>query len=285
MRERPVFELGKPPIAENGLLCDEQRAFWKENGYLVLRGALSEVEADEVLAEVDRQWAEHAGNDHEVDVLTGPHANQTFKMQDIPVGSRDQVYKLNNLFARVDRIRQIAYSPAVKPTLVELLGGEPMICNSLNFERGSQQGAHVDTWYMPPPVEDMMVAASFALEDVDDDNGPLFYYPGSHRIPGYRFSHGLLNEIPVEASACHAYLEHEVAARHLAAVRFSGKKGDVFLWHSQLLHGGDPIRDFSRTRRSMVVHYWREQDLAAKAKRRDAHGAYLGRTLRGEITF
>ena len=267
------------------VLSEEQRAFWEKNGYLILRGALSEADVDAVLAEVDRQWAEPDGNDHVVDVLTGPHANQTFKMLDIPPGSRQQVYKLNNLFARVDRIRQIAYTPNVKVAVAELLGGEPLICNSLNFERGSQQGAHVDTWYMPPPVQDRMVAASFALEDVDEYNGPLFYYPGSHRIPGYRFSHGLLNEIPAEAPACHAYLERELAERQLPAVRFSGRKGDVFLWHSQLLHGGDPIRDFNRTRRSMVVHYWREQDLPAEASRKDVRGAYLGRTLRGEISF
>jgi phytanoyl-CoA hydroxylase len=278
-------DLAAGGLAKGQALSEDEHAFWSENGYLVLRGALSEAEADEVLAEVDRQWSQSSDNDHEVDVLTGPHANQSFKMHSAPEGSRHQVYKLNNLFARIDRIRQIAYTPRVKGALVDLLGGEPMICNSLNFERGSQQGAHVDTWYMPPPVTDMMVAASFALEDVDEDNGPLFYYPGSHRIPGYRFSHGLLNEIPAEAPACHAYLQEEIASRGLSPVRFSGRKGDVFLWHAQLLHGGDPIRDFRRTRRSMVVHYWRADDLPSEASRQDAYGAYLGRTLRGEISF
>jgi ectoine hydroxylase-related dioxygenase (phytanoyl-CoA dioxygenase family) len=65
-----------------------------------------------------------------------------------------------------------------------------------------------------------------------------------------------------------------------------GKSGDVLLWHAQLLHAGRPIRDMGKTRSSLVVHYWRKQDLPGGAVRVDpAAGAYLGHTLRGEITF
>ena len=167
-----------------------------------------------------------------------------------------------------------------------MLEGEPLICNSLNFERGSQQHFHIDTWYMPPPVEGRMVVASIALDDVDADNGPIAYYPGSHRIPAYRFSTGRLNEVPAEMPQCRAHLDREIAARGLGEVEFRGRSGDVFLWHAQLLHGGRPIRDMARTRASLVVHYWRASDLPAELVRRDpAAGAYLGRTLRGEIAF
>jgi ectoine hydroxylase-related dioxygenase (phytanoyl-CoA dioxygenase family) len=34
------------------------------------------------------------------------------------------------------------------------------------------------------------------------------------------------------------------------------KKGDVFIWHANLVHGGSPIKDPAITRKSMVVHYY-----------------------------
>jgi ectoine hydroxylase-related dioxygenase (phytanoyl-CoA dioxygenase family) len=34
------------------------------------------------------------------------------------------------------------------------------------------------------------------------------------------------------------------------------KKGDVLIWHANLIHGGAPIRNKALTRKSMVVHYY-----------------------------
>ena len=271
-------EASKPP------LTGEQLRDWSRNGFLVLPGLLTREEVETVERVIDDEWARRDGNLHEVDLLTGPSAFRTFKMQDVPDGSRREAYKLNNLFVRRAEIRAIALSRKMKAILAQLLEAEPLICNTLNFERGSQQPYHIDTWYMPPPVDNRMVAAWFAVDDVDATNGPLTYYPGSHLIPAYRFSHGRLNEIREERPRCDAYLESEIAARGLEATEFHGKRGDVFLWHAQLLHGGRPITDMARTRKSMVVHYWRACDVGSGDALDDpASGRYLRRTLRGEI--
>ena len=37
---------------------------------------------------------------------------------------------------------------------------------------------------------------------------------------------------------------------------FLPKKGDVIIWHANLIHGGAPVTDPSLTRKSMVVHYY-----------------------------
>jgi phytanoyl-CoA hydroxylase len=273
--------------AESGRGLDEaQLAQWERDGFLALRGWVTPAERARVLAAVDDEWARRPHPDHEVDVLTGPHAWRTFKMAEVPPQVRGEAYKLNNLFARRREIRSVALSPSLSRALGQLLEGEPLICNSLNFERGSQQPFHIDTWYMPPPVDNRMVVASIALDDVDADNGPVAYYPGSHKIPAYRFSTGRLNEVPAEMHLCMAHLEREIAARGLQPEEFHCRGGDVFIWHAQLLHGGRAIRDMARTRTSLVVHYWRAEDLSAGEVRRDPQaGAYLGRTLRGEIAF
>ena len=277
----------RPAAARNvAALSASQVADWERDGFLILRGFMSPEEVATVCRAVDDEWSRRDGNDHEIDVLTGPQAWRTFRMAEAPLEARGEAYKLNNLFARRRDIRAVALSPRLTAVLAQLLEGEPMICNSLNFERGSQQPFHIDTWYMPPPVDNRMVVASICIDDVDADNGPVAYYPGSHRIPGYRFSDGRLNEKREEAPLCRAYLDREIQSRGLKEEEFRGKSGDVLLWHAQLLHGGRTIRDPRRTRSSLVVHYWRACDMPAGDVRTDpAAGKYLGRTLRGEIEF
>jgi phytanoyl-CoA hydroxylase len=281
-----LFRRERAPSEGALTLAPEQLDSWEANGFLALRGFVSSAEIARIRAVVDDEWRRAPGNDHAVDVLSGEHAGRTFRMSEAPPAARKEVYKLNNLFARRSEIRQVALSPRLRSVCAQLLEGEALICNSLNFERGSQQPFHIDTWYMPPPVDDRMVVASIALDDVDAGNGPVAYYPGSHRIPAYRFSTGRLNEVPAEMHLCMAHLEREIAARGLAPEEFHCKSGDVFIWHAQLLHGGRAIRDMARTRSSLVVHYWRAGDLDPAEVRRDPHaGAYIGRTLRGEIAF
>ena len=267
-----------------GPLTKAQLRAWSRDGFLVLPGVMTDEEARRIDEVLDNEWARREGNVHEVDLLTGPHAWRTYKMYEVPDGSRAQVYKLNNLFVRRPEVRSVALSPTMRAILRQILEAEPLICNSLNFERGSQQPYHIDTWYMPPPVDNRMVAAWFALDDVDATNGPLSYYPGSHLIAPYRFSDGRLNENRDERPQCDEYLRSEIARRGLHPAEFHGKRGDVFLWHAQLLHAGRPILDMNRTRKSMVVHYWRACDVGSEQMREDpASGSYLRRTLRGEI--
>lgn len=40
------------------------------------------------------------------------------------------------------------------------------------------------------------------------------------------------------------------------------KKGDVFIWHANLMHGGEPMLNKEQTRKSMVVHYFANDVIA-----------------------
>ena len=49
---------------------------------------------------------------------------------------------------------------------------------------------------------------------------------------------------------------HEFSAeRGLKTERFMAKKGDVLIWHGDLMHGGAKIVDPSLTRKSLVAHF------------------------------
>ena len=53
----------------------------------------------------------------------------------------------------------------------------------------------------------------------------------------------------------------------LEVQRFTCRRGDVFIWHAGLLHGGSPIDDAQQTRRSFVVHYCTAANKTARAGR------------------
>jgi ectoine hydroxylase-related dioxygenase (phytanoyl-CoA dioxygenase family) len=188
---------------------------------------------------------------------------------------------LNDLYLTRPEVRQMALDARLVRVLRDLLDGAPAICNSLHFERGSQQAFHFDTYYMPGPCVGGLIVSSICLEDVDVQAGPVRYYPGSHRIPPYRFSHGGVHAVPDEMELATKYALGEVERRELAEQPFLGRKGDVLLWHEQLYHGGSPIADQAKTRRSLVTHYWK-RDLIELApgwtlRKQNRHGGYIER--------
>jgi len=47
----------------------------------------------------------------------------------------------------------------------------------------------------------------------------------------------------------------QMRERGLEVAAFTCRRGDAFIWHSGLVHGGSPIDNADQTRRSFVVHY------------------------------
>ena len=173
---------------------------------------------------------------------------------------RDHRVKVNDLYLEMEEVRWLALGEKVAPILKNLLGHTPTLCNSLYLVRGSTQPAHVDAIYMTPRTHTHLIATWVALEDAHEDAGQLEYYPGSHKIEQMKFSTGLYNSIPEEMPAWAEYMAAEVERLGLQKQQFAAKKGDLFIWHAHLLHGGGPIRDMSRTRKSLVFHYFSEED-------------------------
>ena len=136
----------------------------------------------------------------------------------------------------------------------------PVLCNTLNLMKGSSQSIHIDSLFMTPQTPRHLIATWIALEDVDPTAGPLVYYPGSHQIPLYRFRDGSHHATGEEMPDWSRYIESEIERRGLEKKTFLAEKGDVFIWHSDLAHGGGTIQDPGKTRRSLVCHYYTEPD-------------------------
>jgi ectoine hydroxylase-related dioxygenase (phytanoyl-CoA dioxygenase family) len=51
-------------------------------------------------------------------------------------------------------------------------------------------------------------------------------------------------------------IESVIHEHDLQLKKFLPKKGDMLIWHANLLHGGSPITKPNKTRKSMVAHYF-----------------------------
>ena len=159
-----------------------------------------------------------------------------------------------------EEVREIICNEKIASIIFDLLKGFPVICNSLYFERGSEQRMHFDTFYMPPKTPGKMLATWIALEDVNDLNGPLIYYPKSHKIKPYIFSNNRTIALNNEMKGFDNFINNEISKKNLKPRKLFAKAGDVFIWHSQLYHGGAKIIDDKITRKSIVTHYFEEKD-------------------------
>jgi ectoine hydroxylase-related dioxygenase (phytanoyl-CoA dioxygenase family) len=147
-----------------------------------------------------------------------------------------------------------------------LLGRRVVPFQSLNFTEGSEQRAHSDSIHMTTEPPGYLIATWIALEDIAADSGPLFYYPGSHRLPWIMTpdydSGNTAYTIGSDSNRHYEDRIEQLIREHgLEKKLFLPKRGDVLIWHANLLHGGSPIARAGATRRSMVCHYYAENAL------------------------
>jgi phytanoyl-CoA hydroxylase len=244
------------------LLSDSDRAHFFDDGYLVLRQFATADEVAVVNRAVDRVWNDKSiYNPVTVSAYTGtPEYTETY-IRRVDDRARAMGSKLNHLYLYDHAVLDLLVSDKVMDVVGNLIEGTPLLFNGLNLEQGSQQRFHFDTFYMPPLSENRMAVLWFALEDVEPGSGELQYYPRSHTIPPYRFSHGEIWALNDEMPAFDEYIEVQLGDRGLKPEKFRGASGDVFIWHAQLYHGGSAIEVPGSTRRSMVAHYWRVEDM------------------------
>lgn len=147
-----------------------------------------------------------------------------------------------------------------------ILGKKVELFQSINFLKGSQQRTHSDSIHMTTFPYGNLVAIWVALEDVKLESGPLHYYPGSHKLPyvmnrdygniGTKYKLG-----PKSYTDYENHIEEVLVKNKLKKEIILAKKGDVLIWHANLLHGGEKVIDKAITRKSMVFHYYSKDSI------------------------
>ncbi len=172
--------------------------------------------------------------------------------------------RVQDAWDKVPEVKRIATNPTMLTLLSDLYGRRAFPFQTLNFPVGTQQHFHSDSIHFSSCPERFMVGVWVALEDIDAENGPLIYYPGSHKLPIYTNEQVGINpdtQGPNPTSHYYAYektWEALVDALELKPMQFHAKKGQALIWAANLLHGGAAQTDLKRTRYSQVTHYYFE---------------------------
>ncbi len=169
--------------------------------------------------------------------------------------------RVQDAWQTVPEVKQIACNPQILQLLSDLYGRPAFPFQTLNFPVGTQQHFHSDSVHFSSCPERFMCGVWVALEDIDSDNGPLIYYPGSQKLPVFTNEHVGAN--PAQAAPPYPQYhlfekawEEIVDALNLKPMYFHAKKGQALIWAANLLHGGAAQRDTKRTRYSQVTHYY-----------------------------
>jgi len=229
--------------AEQAALCRQ----WAETGYVILPGLIPE-------SLLDTAWQAYERAVQRGVITLAPES----------AGDGDELPgRFLNPHKRVRPFCRVAKHVGLMDWFQRLLGHPAKLLQTIASHKGSQQAAHSDSIHMTTYPLGYLAAAWIAFEDIRTDSGPLVFYPGSHRLP-YVFSHDL--RISVEDMKHDGYATYRaryepfvqrlIEEHGLRPKHFEARKGDVLIWHANLLHGGSPRRDLRLTRKALVGHYF-----------------------------
>lgn len=210
-----------------------------EEGYLILKGFFAEEQVEQLNREIDALLQQQQLDFN----YTGRKIMESYKHSSTA-----------NAFFRDAQLLE----------LLQFIMGKPIIpFHTINFIEGSEQRAHSDSIHMTTEPQGYLIAAWIALEDIGPDQGPLVYYPKSHRLPyitteDYPSGHTKWRLGEFANKHFEDEVERIVEAHQFEAKTFHAQKGDVLLWHANLIHGGTAITKAGATRKSMVAHYFCE---------------------------
>lgn len=209
---------------------------YHDNGFVVVSGLFDESLIDRVQQEAERAF------------------DKTVKIKTY----RDDT-RVQDLWMASEPVKVLSCTPSLLSILEMLYGREAVPFQTLNFRVGTQQRAHSDTIHFSSLPARYMCGVWVALEDITAENGPVFYYPGSHRLPEYNFSHIWQEPKDPDYSDYKAYedfIEKVVAQCGFEKKAFHAKKGDALIWSSNIIHGGSKVEKEGSTRWSQVTHYY-----------------------------
>ena len=209
---------------------------WSKNGYVILEKFLSDETVDAINEEIDRLVKERKVEfKYGKKIMFAMHISKLIR----DIGADERLMTILNL----------------------LMGKEVELFQSINFVEGSEQKTHSDSFHMTTYPYGNLIAVWIALEDITADSGPLHYYPGSHKLP-YVMNADFGNESSglmlgnKEYSDYTSKIEEVIATNELEKEVFLAKKGDLLIWHANLLHGGEPMSNPNSSRKSVVYHYY-----------------------------
>jgi hypothetical protein len=224
--------------AEEAALCRK----WAQDGYVILEGFYTR----ELM---DRTWASY-----EAAVAAGevkPPSEPLYEGDPLPG-------RLLNVHFDVAAMDEMLHEARMNRVISVLLGAKAKPFQTIIGHKSSQQLAHSDSIHMSTYPIGYLAANWIAYEDISPASGPLVYYPGSHKLP-YLLSEDLgMSDMSTYHTCYEPAIQREIAEHGLKPEHFIAKKGDVLIWHANLLHGGTQVQQRNLSRKALVCHFFAE---------------------------
>jgi hypothetical protein len=168
--------------------------------------------------------------------------------------------RLHNLHLLYPAIRDLWLHPDILRMLKLIFSERAKACQSLTYVFGSEQQFHQDGIHLTAFPAGRMCGVWTALEDVRPESGELLIYPGSHRLERIYLADAGIPKVEDDWAAFGETVarrwEDMIEGNDLPRVPYRPKAGEVLIWHDNLMHGGMVRSDRSKTRRSIVGHYF-----------------------------
>ncbi len=258
--DAPAVAEAKPqrPYERYRLAVQDYGAFHRQ-GFLIVRGLVPPEDVEELIR-------------HSQDLMYG--RIDVPGLEPPPPGASprevERRYLRIHMLHRVLEIHErFLLHPRVLDVLEALIGPDVMAMQSmffLKFPGGEGQGYHQDSYYIPT-VPDTLCGAWLAVDRADEENGCMWFTPGTQNEPVYptagleRQNHGdTLGDLPTVAQVSNT----DEAANTLSrvATKYPGvevpavmEPGDVAFFGGHVLHRSHRNRSTTRFRRSFVGHY------------------------------
>jgi phytanoyl-CoA hydroxylase len=223
-------------------VTDEQREFYRTQGYLIVRGLWTQAEVAELK--------------HVVDTLAevGKPIKDYWEPTVNPDGSLDpdplkRYPRMLHLHRHQPIGKRMMLDPRIGAIVRALLEEEPIACQSMVYFKppGSRgQALHQDNFYLMVRPGSCL-AAWTAIDPALPENGGLSLVPGTHTLP---------LQCPTEADGSRSFVNNYVAPPDgKKAVPAELQPGDVLFFNGSVIHGSEPNTHPTMWRRSFICHY------------------------------
>jgi ectoine hydroxylase-related dioxygenase (phytanoyl-CoA dioxygenase family) len=247
---RDAHELLDAKVAGAEVTSEDAKvlAFYIDHGYVVFPKATDEEVIDGYLELFEGAWDRPPRQIY-----------LHWKRQVLPMDRKyyDEVTKVSDLHCCFERAGELIFPPPVLRFLTQIFERPPVAFQTMTMRKGSEENLHIDTGPLTLTEPLSMAASWVALEDIKPDSGEFEFVPGSHALPEllhYGTDKGHGGDFAEYGKILDQTLQM-CDERDLRTERFMAKKGDVLIWHADLMHGGARIADQSLTRKSMVAHF------------------------------